>query len=688
MDNSVEGLIHYIEKSVTDFESGMSEWIEEAWNSFDFIAGRQYTQVEVDQLKSRLRPVVIFNLLEKFVSSISGTEIANEMNVRYYPNAVSRSGPVEVVQEVINTLLDEGNDVEHSEAFCDALVAGYGWLECYLSQEDGYYCFKEVRVDPFEMGWDPNAKKRNLIDASFIYNRKYMDREAVEAEWPDKIEELKLAQTGTAATRYVQLDTSTDYRGIGVRDFRDQYAVIHFQRRRFVRYLKINAGGKDQEIPEADFDKVKKQFEEMGNVVEKKGVSVRHVYSQCYYCRGILLEDEQDINGFSYFCVTGKRDLVKNYFYGVLRNCMDPQRWTNKFFSNLMHTMSTSGQGVFLERSAVAPKDAQNFESDYARPDKIKWLADGAISGNKFKVADQTPMPAGLPQLLDFATNAINNTLGINLEFLGMAGRTQSGPVESSRKRAGLNILAQFFQSKRLQIRLLGKRRLDYLQHYVPKEFVLGVLSDLNKPYYEATQEIYFEPYFVRVDEAPNSADVKTDVWTIIIELIPYLMNVKLPPQFLVTLLKYSPLPTHIVDELFKIVNAPPSPEEEKAKALQLEQLEGDVAESKSKALLNVAKAKTEGTNPDAIGEVINRLLEIQKADQEAKHAKEEHQLKMAELQAKHRVDQAKAGISLAHDQVKSQVGIESAKAKADTQLQIMKQKVSQDNGSGKDRRK
>lgn len=633
VDNDV-GSAQYIEKSVNDFEADMSEWSSEAWNNFDFIAGRQYTAEEESKLKERLRPVVIFNLLDKFVSSVSGTEIANEMNVRYYPNAITRSGPVEIVNEVIQSLIEDDNDVEHSEAFADALICGYGWLTCYLCEEEGQYNIREARVDPFEMGWDPNAQKQNLADANFIYRKRYMDPAEVEAEWPDKVDELKFSATSSTPARYTQLDDSSDYRGRGIKDYRNRYAVIHFQWRQWARYVKYNAGGEDQSVKESDFSKVKKQLEEMGNLVQKVGVFTKAEYWQTYYCRGILLEDKQQINGFNYFCTTGKRDVVKGYFYGLLRACKDPQRWTNKFFSNLMHTMSTSGQGIFIERSAVNPNDASNFESDYARPDKIKWLADGAVSQGRFKTADQTPLPAGLPQLLDFANNAINNTLGINLEFLGMASRTQSGPVESSRKRAGLNIIARFFQSRRLQMRQLGRCRLDIMQNYVPKEVIEGIVSDLNKPYFQGLSEVYFDKYFVRVDEAPNSADVKTDVWTIIIELIPYLMNVKIPPQFLVTLLKYSPLPTHIVDELWKIVNQPPSPEEQKAKALQLEGLEGQVAETKSKAVLNVAKAKAEGEDLDAVGEVINRLLEIQKANIEMGHEEQKHALEMQKLQA------------------------------------------------------
>lgn len=664
-DTVEEDFPRFIERSVNNFETSMSEWRAEAWNAYDFVAGRQYTQEEADKLKDRLRPAVVFNFVAKFIASVSGTEIANEMNVRYYPTAVTRSGPVEAVQEVIGALIDPSNDIEHSEAFADNLICGYGWLSCNLSEEDGYYCIKEPRVDPFEMGWDPNARKQNLTDASFIYCRKYMDKEDVEAEWPDKIDELKYSGTEVYGHTYAQLNDTQDYRGVGVRDYKGQLAVIHFQRKKYVRYVKFTAGGQDQSVSENEFISLKHKLEQSGAVVQKISTHVQVEYWQSYFCRGILLEEEEKINGFSYFCCTGKRDVIKDYYYGLLRDAIDPQRWTNKFFGNLMHTMSTAGQGVFLEKSAVLPKDMQNFETDYARPDKVKWLADGAISQGRIKFAEQTPLPAGLPQLLDFSVSAIPNTLGINLEFLGMASRTQSGPVEASRKRAGLAIIGKFFQSRRMQMRELGVRRLDYMQHYVPQKTIEALCSDLNKPYLEATKDIYFEHYHVKVDEAPNSADVKTDVWTIIIELIPYLMNVKLPPQFLVTLLKYSPLPSHIVDELWKIINKPPDPEQQKVAQLQTEKLAGEAANQQSQALLNVAKAKSEGaTDVDAIGEVINRLLEMQKAQLEAGYTADEHAMKMQELATGARTDAVKAAMQVAAQHAKAKIEIEREKAK------------------------
>ena len=59
-------------------------WRKEAKECYDFVAGRQWTEEEEAILKEQLRPVVSFNRIAKVVDSISGHQIANRQEVKYY----------------------------------------------------------------------------------------------------------------------------------------------------------------------------------------------------------------------------------------------------------------------------------------------------------------------------------------------------------------------------------------------------------------------------------------------------------------------------------------------------------------------------------------------------------------------------------------------------------------------------
>lgn len=617
MDNSID-LANYIKTSIADFDAAMNDWRSEAWDAYDFVAGRQYSQSDIAVLQAQARPPVTFNLIEKFLASVSGTEVNNRMVPRYYPSAASNSGPVEVVSEITHACLDDSAEEEHSDAFLDTLISGYGWVDSYLDEKDGYYKIKECRVNPFYMGWDPVAVRSNLSDARYRYYRMYMDREEVEAEWPDKAEDLDLTYTEVPQPIIADNTDDIDYaRNVmtGIKDVRNQLCVIRFQYYRMRRYTVIKTpNGSEQAVLTSDLSKIKSKLESMGIVAEEVREYPKKCFYQAYFCRGIILEGPEEIPCYTLSVCTGKRDLVKGYFYGILRSVRDPQLWTNKFFSNIMHIMSSAGKGIIAEQSALIGRDVQKFETEYARPDRIKLVADGALSGGRIKPMDPTPMPAGLADLLAFASQSINNTIGINLEFLGMNYRTQSGPVERSRKQSGLTVLSKFFQSRRQQLKELGAIRWALIQDYMPQEQVFSILSDANKPYFPGVNDILFRQYYVKVDEVPTSGDVKEDVWQVIVELIPYLMNAgsQVPPQFLVELLKYSPLPAHITAALENVVNQP-NPNAQ----MEVEKTSAAVAETKSKALLNLAKAQQSGqgngaTDAETIGEIINKLMEMQ----------------------------------------------------------------------------
>lgn len=657
--NPDEDIVGYVEKCVNDFEAGLSDWSAEAWAAYDFLAGRQYAPEDEEVLKRQQRPPIVFNLIGKFIDAVAGSEINNRMIPRYYPSAVGKSGPVDVVTELTQALLDDSAEEEHSDSFQDALVAGYGWLESSLTEEDGCYRIKESRVDPFEMGWDPVAKKSNLADSRYRYHRKYMDPDEVEAQWPGKADELKLSyEEGSRQGKYVQISgDSRDYRGVGVRDFRGQVAVIRFQYKKLRNHVVFKSmNGPEQTVDARQFSKLKKELEGMGTVIEKVREFAKVCYYQAWYCRGIVLEGPDEIPGWTYHVCTGKRDLTRGYFYGLLRPTKDPQLWTNKFFSNIMHVMSSSGKGAIVERSAVSPKDQLTFEADYARPDKIKYVADGALERGRIKPMDPTPLPQGLPDLLQFATQSINNTIGINLEFLGMNYRTQSGPVEQSRKQSGLAVLSKFFQSRRAQLKEIGRCRLDFMQTYVPQEQLYAVLDDMNKPYFPQTQDELFKKYYVKVDEVPTSGDTKEDVWRITVELIPYLMNVKVPPQFMVELLAYSPFPSALIDNLRKTL-AQPSPEAE----IALEGEKAKVVETKSKAMLNIAKANSEGASPDQ-GAMIESMGELMNKQMEAKNIQLKGQMDMAKIQTEMQRDEAKHGHMMAQTAIKQVADRERAR--------------------------
>jgi hypothetical protein len=103
-------------------------------------------------------------------------------------------------------------------------------------------------------------------------------------------------------------------------------------------------------------------------------------------------------------------------------------------------------------------------------PEAITWMAPGALSGQKPKIM---PKPgqgdaSAYVNLLQFAISSIKDVTGINLELLGQQDQNQPGILEHMRKQAGMTVLATMFDSLRGFLKIIGRKRLFYLQTRMP----------------------------------------------------------------------------------------------------------------------------------------------------------------------------------------------------------------------------
>ena len=75
---------------------------------------------------------------------------------------------------------------EETDAFLDTLITGMGWTETVLTYDKDPDGQVEInRVDPMEMFWDSNAKKKNLSDRRFHFRVKDVPIEEARELFPD-----------------------------------------------------------------------------------------------------------------------------------------------------------------------------------------------------------------------------------------------------------------------------------------------------------------------------------------------------------------------------------------------------------------------------------------------------------------------------------------------------------------------
>src|SRR5690606_27662362 len=116
----------------------------------------------------------------------------------------------------------------------------------------------------------------------------------------------------------------------------------------------------------------------------------------------------------------------------------------NKFFSQILHVINSNAKGGLLVEEGVF-SDPRKAESEWAKPNSITYVEDGAIANKRVMNKPEPSYPQGMDRLMQFSLEALPATSGLNLELLGMADRVQPGIVEAHRKQSAMTVIAWAF---------------------------------------------------------------------------------------------------------------------------------------------------------------------------------------------------------------------------------------------------
>lgn len=667
-------------------KSHWADWRTEAKDLYDLVAGRQWDEEDAARLREELRPMVTFNVSGKYMDAITGLQINNRQDIRFFPREMGDAQ----VNELLTGAVTWGRDMcdacdEESDAFYDAVLTGLGWMEGYLDKDlepDGVPASQ--RVDNMEMYSDPAARKRNLTDARYVIRIKQMDhdeyKELAGEEYGEADEDLTSIEDEDASIEVIDSphdygDESTAHES-ATKKGKCPVADYQFWRKEKRWLLRHPAMG-EKELTEKEYNAFLPFFEKAAQNGQKFQIVPikRKVYYRAFIAKGRVLQIGLSPYqyGFTYHAITGKRDRNKNTWYGIGRSILDPQKWLNKFFSTILYTMQTNAQGgVMAEESAF--KDARRAESEWARPDRITWLKPGAISGEngpKIMPKPAAPYPTGLDRLMEFTLQGLPQTTGIPVELMGLTEKVQSGVLEAQRKQSAMAIVAWAFDAMRRYYRSMGKQMACYVVDYMPEGTLVKINGEQSQQYIPLVKNQMSKRFDVIVDEAPTSTNMKERVWAVLETMIPNLIQagVTIPPE----VLDYSPLPADLAQKWKQSLQPDPKKQQmqERAATAELTKTEQEAQEKAASAQLKqaqAAKAAAEAQMPDNSPQkaMLERQTEIDKArmdmDTERFKAEKKAETEIIVAQIKAAVDERLGRIEAA---ISAQLNREQAQTSA-----------------------
>jgi hypothetical protein len=601
-----------------------ADWRTEARDLYDFIAGRQWDDEDAAQLREEMRPVVTFNVAGKYMDAVTGLQINNRQDIRYFPRENGDAKVNELMTGAVSWCRDQSNMIdEETDAFYDSVLTGLGWMEGYLDKDlepDGIAAGR--RVDNMEMLPDPSARQRNLEDAKYVIRERLVDHEEyreIFGEYADDytddgiaVEELGNEideDTGIQIIPSPHDYGDTEGSGSGERLSKGKCPVQDYQFwRRELRYVIAHPAMGSQELTKSEYEAQKGNLDkllEAGEQVQVKKIT-KKVFYRAWFSKGKMgpYGESPYQGGFTYHAITGKRDRNKQCWYGLGRAMTDAQRWTNKFFSTILYCLMVGAKGgIMAEEDSF--KDARKAESEWANPNAITWMKRGALSGvngAKVQPKPKAEYPEGLDRLMEFTMNALPQTSGLNMEILGLADRVQAGVIEAQRKQSAMAIIAWAFDAMRRYYRSMGRQMARYVIDYMPEGIIVKINGKDQAQYVPLVKDALGATFDVIVDEAPTSTNMRERVWAVIETLVPQLLQAGLtvPKE----VLDYSPLPPDLAQKWKEALNPPP--EAEMQKQLTMAGLKADVDVKTAKAAKDQADARktlAEINAPEANGQ-------------------------------------------------------------------------------------
>lgn len=576
-----------------------NDWRKEAKAAYNWRAGHQWDDEVLAKLTARKQPAVTFNRIDVFISAITGLETLNRQEVRIIPR---KTGPEAQYQADLWTAaieyVNDDNFAEHhhAHAFSDLVTCGIGATLTRMDYErnpDGDIAIDAL--DPLRLCWDHKARSRNLQDARWIGYIERMRYDEAKRKWGDAAENIRggglfdldsptQPHDATAAPFY------TSNSDLTAPDDADEISVLRYQWYEIEPYYRASINGQEMQWSPAEYKQIKKQIPEIetqAKIVRQQ----RRKYYEAFIAGMTVLEiTPLSCDDFTIRVMTGKVDANKGAWYGAVRSMIDPQKWVNKMYSQIMHVINSNSKGGLLaERSAF--DDPNEAEERWAQPDKIVFTKDGAVQRGAIQQKEPMSYPQGMDRLMTLANEMFTQVSGASIELLGLAEKVQPGVLEQQRKQAGMTILSWAFDALTHYRRQHGRVLARYIQEYIADGRLIRLTKTPQQEYVPLVRDALAVEYDVIADESPMSPNEKDRTFAVLMQLMPTFMQmgIPIPPSFM----DYLPLPSSLTEEWKQAMQGDPQKQQMAQLMTQMQALMAQLEAKQKEADIRNTEADT-----------------------------------------------------------------------------------------------
>lgn len=553
-------------RAYLDYLGNKTNEIEEQKDARRYYHGAQWTEEQLKVLKKRRQPPSTKNRIARKIDGTIGLIERLRQDPKAFPRTPKQEEGAELATAVLRYVLDEQEwKAKSPECARDGAVDGIGGIEIELEQGD--HGDPEVGfdiVEPDSFFYDPRSYRADFSDSRYMGMGKWTDVDIVKDMFPDA----------------------------------------------------EDIGGQDGSDLTSNPDREQKWFSSDGS---KKLVRIVDIWYQHNggWCWAIFTGSQILMEGRSYLVDEKNMETCKYIMfscnvdhdgdrYGFVRNMKSSQDSFNFKHSKLNHILAS--RRLMLSQGSV--QDVEKARTEWARDDGVV-LVNGNVNEG-IKADDRSFDFAGWAKLLEEDKQELDN-YGPNQALIGDI-QNQSGRAIQLLQQAGMAELGPYILGYRGWKVRVYRALFCAVQKYWTAERYIRVTDDEGLAQFIQINGTGVDPQTgqptvvnalgsldvdIILDEGPDTVNAQADVYETLTQVLPSVARMLTPPQAqaaVKVLLETSALPASAKKEFREASKPPePNPAEEEAKRIALEGEAAKVEETKSKAMLNMAKAQEAG---------------------------------------------------------------------------------------------
>lgn len=441
----------------------------------DFFDNIQWSEEDAAALKQRGQAPIVYNVISPAVRWVLGSEKRNRIDFRVLPRSKEDGQPAEKKTAILKYLSDVNRTPFHrSRAFKDAVVAGVGWLEDAVQDDDDgepiYSRYESWR----NILWDSASIEPDLRDARYLFRVKSLDVDVACALFPERaavvessaMDELRLGpDIGDSDEAMDSMEF--DRAGYGISS-----TIITHKRRR-VRCIEAwyrmpvrtkrfaNGPYVGEEFDERNEEHAALVANGAAGVITKLKMQVRVAVMTS---AGLLYDGPTPYRHerFPFTAVWGYRRGRDGMPYGIIRGLRDIQEDINKRASKALYILSTNK--TVMDEGAV--EDLDEFREEVARPDAVIVKK----AGKELKLnVDRELAPAHL-DFMSRSVQLIQSVSGVTDELMGRRTNAISGAAITARQEQGSLATADLFDNLWMAVQMQGEIQLSLIEQFYDEE--------------------------------------------------------------------------------------------------------------------------------------------------------------------------------------------------------------------------